>query len=303
MTEEDFNRLDESLRGELPEGYFIQATLSLNPWSSSSWIKARFFDVPKENVLAITTTYEQNEWLSDEDRELFEDMKKTDYQRYLVAGLGQWGVPSGQFFREWNEKKHLVKPFEIPQEWNRFRVCDWGLAKPYAVLWFAVDYDGNLWCYRELYGYGGKANVGTGETAQELGKRIVSLEKPEEKVTAGYLDSACWARNGVTGETIAEAINKELIKANLVSFGKSSKGRVEGANAFKQRLIGNKNSEGEFIPAIRFFTTCIHTARTIPMLGHDAHNPETIPKHTTQTEKIIARMQYVICVCRDLLRR
>ena len=175
---------------------------------------------------------------------------------------------------KFNEKKHLVKPFEIPREWKKFRAADFGIAKPYAVLWFAIDYDGNLWCYRELYGYGGKANVGTGETAQEIGKKIVALERRDENVVAGYLDSACWARNGVTGETIAEAINKELVKGNLSLFSKSSKGRAEGANAFKQRLIGNKNTAGEFIPAIRFFTTCIHTARTIPMLGHDAHNPE-----------------------------
>lgn len=275
ISEEDFNRLDESLRGELPAGYFLQCTLTLNPWDSSCWIKARFFDMLNENVLALTTTYQQNEWLSNEDRELFEDMKKTDYQRYLVAGLGQWGVPTGRFFREWGEKKHLVKPFKIPAEWRKFRAADWGLAKPYAVLWFAVDYDGNLWAYRELYGWGGRANVGTCETAQKLGRRIAEIEKKEENVTAGYLDSACWGRNGVTGETIAEAINKELVKAGLAVFSKSSKGRVEGANAFKQRLIGNKNSDGEFIPAIRFFTNCVHTARTIPMLGHDPHNAET----------------------------
>lgn len=275
ISEEDFDFINESLRGEMPEGYFIQCTLSLNPWSSSCWIKGRFFDTPNKNVLAITTTYLQNEWLSDKDKEAFEDMKKTEPQRYLVAGLGQWGIPTGQFFTEWDEKKHLVKPFEIPSDWRKFRTADWGMAKPYAVLWFAVDFDGNLWCYRELYGWGGKPNVGTGETAMQLGQRIVAVEKRDEKVEAGYLDSACWSRNGVTGETIAEAINKELVKAGLALFSKSSKGRIEGANAFKQRLIGNKNSKGEFVPAIRFFTNCIHTARTIPMLGHDPHNAET----------------------------
>ena len=295
IEEADFDRVDGSLRGKLPEGYFIQCTLSLNPWSSSCWVKAKFFDMPKENTLAITTTYEQNEWLSAKDREWFEDLKKNDNQRYLVEGLGQWGVPSGQYFREWNEKKHLVKPFAIPRDWKKFRAADWGLAKPYAVLWFAIDYDGNLWCYRELYGWGGKANVGTGETAQELGKKIVALERRDEDVMAGYLDSACWARNGVTGETIAEVINKELVKANLALFSKSSKGRVEGANAFKQRLIGNKNSAGEFIPAIKFFTTCIHTARTIPMLGHDAHNPET---YDTNGEDHIADAIVYACMSR-----
>ena len=149
------------------------------------------------------------------------------------------------------------------------------MAKPYAVLWFAVDYDGNIYCYRELYGYGGKANVGTGETASQVGKKIALLEKPEEKVSYGVLDNACWARNGVTGETIAEVINNELYKAGLVTFGKSSKGRVEGANAIKERLIGNEMKDGSYKPALYFFENCVHSIRTIPMLGFDKYNAET----------------------------
>ena len=39
--------------------------------------------MPKENTLVLTMTYEQNEWLSANDREWFEDLKKNDYQRYL----------------------------------------------------------------------------------------------------------------------------------------------------------------------------------------------------------------------------
>ena len=78
-------------------------------------------------------------------------------------------------------------------------------------------------------------------------------------------------------------------------FVKSSKGRVEGANAFKQRLIGNKNSAGEYVPAIRFFTTCIHTARTIPMIGHDTNNAET---YDTNGEDHIADAICYACMSR-----
>lgn len=273
ISEDDFKIVDESLRGQLPKGYFIQWTLTFNPWSSSSWLKARFFDKSSDNVLAMTTTYECNEFLSDKDREYFEDMKVTDPQRYKTAGLGQWGIERGQFFKEWDERKHLVAPFAIPPDWIKFRAMDWGCAKPYCCLWFAVDYDGNLWCYRELYGWGGKPNVGTGETAAEVGRKIVQLERREENISYGVLDSACWAKTGVP--CVAEEINNQLYAAKLPTFGKSAKGRAEGANAIKQRLIGNKNSAGEYVPAIRFFTTCLHTARTIPMIAHDKHNPET----------------------------
>ena len=131
-----------------------------------------------------------------------------------------------------------------------------------------------MYAYRELYGWGGKPNVGTGETARQIGERIVALEKPEEEVRYGVLDSACWARTGVTGPTIEEELDKVLIEKKLVPFSKSSKGRLEGADAFKQRLIGNTLDDGTKKPAIYFFATCVNTIRTIPMIGHDKHKPE-----------------------------
>ena len=274
IQEEDFNRIDESLRGKLPPGYFLQCTLTFNPWDSSSWLKARFFDTPRENVLAMTTNYTCNEWLSEQDHEMFEDMKKHDPERYKVAGLGEWGIAAGQYFSQWRESLHVVKPFAIPEGWLKFRSMDWGSARPYAVLWWAIDFDGNMYCYRELYGWGGKPNVGTNETAKQVGERIVKLETKEEKVHYGVLDNACWTSTGVTGPTIAEELNKVLYSHKIVTFGKSSKGRMEGANAFRERLIGNKQQDGTFKPAIYFFSNCIHTIRTIPMLAHDARNPE-----------------------------
>lgn len=77
ITSEDaFNRLDESIRGQLPEGLFTQVTLTFNPWSDRCWIKKRFFDEPDENVLAKTTNYLCNEFLSLADLALFEAMKR-----------------------------------------------------------------------------------------------------------------------------------------------------------------------------------------------------------------------------------
>lgn len=275
VDEDSFNRVDESLRGQLPEGYYIQWLITFNPWDSGCWLKRRFFDVASPNVLAMTTNYKCNEWLSSNDIEMFEEMKRTDPDRYNVAGLGEWGIAAGQFFKQWNRELHVIEPFEIPKGWVRFRAMDWGSAHPYCTLWFAIDYDSNLYCYRELYGWGGKPNVGTGETAKQVGQRIAELETKDENVSYGVLDNACWAKTGVTGPTIAEELNNILYDNGLVTFGKCSKGRAEGANALKQRLIGNQQEDGSYKPAIFFFCTCIHTIRTLPMLAHDKHNPET----------------------------
>ena len=143
---------------------------------------------------------------------MFEEMRKTDPERYRVAGLGDWGLAAGQFFKAWRSDLHVVEPFEIPGTWMRFRSMDWGSTHPYACLWWAVDYDGNMYCYRELYGWGGKPNIGTEETAKQVGERIVKLEKRDEDVMYGVLDSACWAKTGVTGPTIAEELNDVLFE-------------------------------------------------------------------------------------------
>ena len=37
-NEDDFNKLDMSIRGEVPDGYFKQITLTFNPWSATSWV-------------------------------------------------------------------------------------------------------------------------------------------------------------------------------------------------------------------------------------------------------------------------
>ena len=274
VSEEEFQFIDESLRGEMPEGYYIQWLITFNPIDSSSWLKARFFDVPRDNVLAMTTTYKQNEWLSKADLEMFEEMKKNDPERYSVMGEANWGIAEGQYFNQWSESKHVIEPFKIPDNWVKFRSMDWGMAKPFAVLWWAVDYDGNMYCYRELYGWGGKPNIGTGETAKEVAEKICQLEKARERVTYGVLDSACWNRTGVSAPSISEEINTVLVKHKLMPFGKSEKGRVEGANVFKQRLVGNEMKDGSYKPAIYFFKNCTHSIRTIPTLSHDKHDPE-----------------------------
>lgn len=282
ISEKSFDIIDESIRGIMPEGLFPQITLTFNPWDASSWLKAKFFDPPpkgaealrEETTFALSTDYRINEWLSAADLRKFDLMRLTDPKRYKVAGLGEWGISEGQYFDVWDESKHIVKPFPIPKGWIKYRTMDWGSYHPYAVLWLAIDYDGNMWVYRELYGWGGKPNVGTKETAKQVAERIAEVERPNE-VYYAVLDNACWASTGVTGPTIAEELNETLYDKGLTTFDKCSKGRIEGANAIRDRLIGNISDDGETKPALYFFSSCVHSIRTIPMIGHDKSNPET----------------------------
>lgn len=108
-NEDDFDTLAESMLGDCLPGLFKQITLTFNPWSEKTWIKKRFFDCPpSDNVLAMTTTYECNEWLSLEDLEIFEEMKENNPRRYRVAGLGEWGIVDGLVYENWKEHDFIL---------------------------------------------------------------------------------------------------------------------------------------------------------------------------------------------------
>lgn len=104
MKEASFDILDESIRGECPNGLFKQFTITFNPWNERHWLKKRFFDVKNDNVLAMTTNYLCNEWLDEQDKQLFNEMKIRNPRRYQVAGLGNWGISEGVIYENWKEE-------------------------------------------------------------------------------------------------------------------------------------------------------------------------------------------------------
>jgi phage terminase large subunit len=115
-NEDDFNKVDMSIRGEVPAPLFKQHTLTFNPWSDKIWIKKRFFDKVGSNglsergdILAITKNYDCNEFLGDDDREIFEIMKMENPRRYSIEGLGNWGIAEGLVFENWEEREFDVE--------------------------------------------------------------------------------------------------------------------------------------------------------------------------------------------------
>lgn len=103
MSEDSFQTVIESIRGELPKPLFYQFILTLNPWSDKHWVKKRFFDNKDKDVLAVTTTYKCNEFLNKEYIKDLEKLKITNPKRYKVAGLGEWGIVDGLVYENWQE--------------------------------------------------------------------------------------------------------------------------------------------------------------------------------------------------------
>ena len=139
MDEDSFNKVDMSIRGELPEGYFKQIIITFNPWSEKHWLKRRFFDTVDNDILAITTTYRCNEWLGEDDKLLFEKMKVNNPRRFAIEGDGDWGISEGLVYENW-----VIQDFDINNfKGNRYNYCfaiDFGYTNdPTALICLFVD--------------------------------------------------------------------------------------------------------------------------------------------------------------------
>lgn len=137
--EEDFNKLDLSIRGEVPEGYFKQITLTFNPWSALSWLKPRFFDTADEDVFTKTTTWQCNEWLDKADRNIFLKMKENNPRRYRIEGEGEWGISEGLIYTNVVYEDFDVDELrQIPGIKAAFNL-DFGFTDPNAFVCELVD--------------------------------------------------------------------------------------------------------------------------------------------------------------------
>lgn len=179
--EADFDILDESIRGEVPEPLFKQWTITFNPWNERHWLKKRFFDNPDEETLAITTNYMCNEWLDAADIRVFEDMKKRNPRRYAVAGLGGWGIVDGLIYENWREESfnHKAEKFqrEHPEAVAAFGM-DFGYTNDPSTLFCGLlDLKTKqLFVFDELYE--------KGLSNKKLATRITEMGYSKERITA-----------------------------------------------------------------------------------------------------------------------
>lgn len=138
-NEDDFNKLDMSIRGEVPDGYFKQITLTFNPWSATSWLKPRFFDALDDDTFTKTTTWKCNEWLDEADRKIFEKMKKNNPRRYRIEGDGEWGVAEGLIYEKVRMEDFNVDEIRKISGIKSAFNLDFGFTDPNAFVCEMVD--------------------------------------------------------------------------------------------------------------------------------------------------------------------
>lgn len=107
---------------------------------------------------------------------------------------------------------------------------DWGYSAPYAVYWFAMDCDGCIYLWRELYGAGEKAGQGSREGAAEVARKIKRIEEHDNRLGYEYrlnlADPSIFSKNG-TDRSIGQIFRDNGVRWLEAWNAKGS--RVNGA--------------------------------------------------------------------------
>lgn len=190
-------------RGAVMTDTFLRG--DCNPGHPTHWIRGR----AKEDKLSLfTTTHKDNPTLWN-GHDWTEQGKKTrgilsnlTGSRLLRLFHGMWAISEGVIYEDWNEAIHVIEPFEIPGDWRRFRCVDFGFTNAFVCQWWALDGDGRMYLYREIYH--------TKRLVEDHARQIVKLSEGEhiEMTVCDHdaEDRATLERHGVPTQAAEKAV-------------------------------------------------------------------------------------------------
>lgn len=280
-NEADFDTFDESIRGEMPEGYWKQITITYNPWVNSHWTKKRYWDCEcPDNVFRLTTTHKCNEYLDQADHDKIEELKETNPDRYKVVGLGEYGIPGGTYFSEFRTDIHVIEPFIIPDDWRRYRVLDYGLDM-LACYWIATDTHNKAYVYKELYQ--------SGLIISDAAKAILDMTLPDENIYETLAPPDLWNKRQETGKSAAE-----IYGDNGVWLTQANNNRIQGWYNLKEWIKPYDDEQGITTASLVFFKNCINVIRCLPQVQLDEKDPNDVANEPHELTHSVDAMRYFV---------
>ncbi len=150
ISEEAFTLLQSRLRGRAFRKIIATTNPNGHSWLYRYWIKKDFGnEKAKKNFIAIHAPSTENTHLPEGYVDAMLD--SWSEERIKREVMGSWDAFAGQVYGEFERAKHVIKPFRIPDEWTKFVGVDHGYRNAACALWCAMDYDGDIYVYREFY--------------------------------------------------------------------------------------------------------------------------------------------------------
>ncbi|MFD9618491.1 phage terminase large subunit [Streptomyces virginiae] len=152
LTEDDWEAITTRLRnGKIS---FQQLMADTNPSVPTHWLKRR---CDRGSTVMLNCRHEDNPVLfhdgvlTPSGEAYIGKLEALTGVRHSRLRKGQWVAAEGLIYENFDPSVHLIAPFEIPEEWTRWWVVDFGFTNPFVLQWWAEDPDGRLYLYREIY--------------------------------------------------------------------------------------------------------------------------------------------------------
>lgn len=257
LTEKDFEFLTSRMDRRVGVIPYSQIVCDCNPDAPNHWLNRR---ASKGTMTRIPTTHRDNP--------VFFDIKLGKYteqgERYInnrlrrLTGVrrqrlleGKWVVAEGAVYPEFSMEKHVItrEAFEKKpwRDWRKVRAIDFGFQNPFVCLWGALDPDGDLYVFREIYmtkRIVAEHASGVWETDPDTGEKTL-LHKGIKQLSDG---------DGNVEMTVADHDRED--RATLDKEGIDSapafKEIEPGIEAVKRRLQDSMHSDGQLRPRVYF---------------------------------------------------
>jgi PBSX family phage terminase large subunit len=158
-TEVDIDDL-EIARMRLRKGVipYQQIVMDTNPDAPTHWLNQRMNEGRTTRLLS---RHEDNprywdnvtqDWTEAGRNYIFGILGGLTGVRYARYRLGLWVAAEGTVYeQDWDRARNVIDRFPVPREWPRYLCVDFGYTNPFCCKWYAMDNDGRLFCYREIY--------------------------------------------------------------------------------------------------------------------------------------------------------
>ena len=283
-------------------GYPKGLKSSTNPGGvGHTWVKKRFIDIGEPNAvhecinengtkttrIFIPSLVQDNKFLLESDPDYVTRLDNLPEKERRALKYGDWDIFDGQFFSEFKRSVHVIKPFEIPKNWNRYIALDYGLDK-FAVLFIAIDERNKAYVYNYIH----KENLIVSEAAQMLKSYMRN-----NNYKYIFAPPDLWNRNRDTGKSTAEIFNN-----NGILLSKASNNRESGWLAVKEWLKIRKirhEQTGKLIEVsdLVIFNNILPLIEYLPQIQIDEKNPNDCATEPHELTHICDALRY-FCVSR-----
>lgn len=173
-----------------------------------------------------------------------EELESRRYGKFVGTG--------GMVYSGFDERVHVIEPFNVPKEWYDNISIDPGLKNPLSAHWYAVDYDGIVYVIAEHYEADKDISYHS-KQIHTISDRLDWHRNSNGKINA-LIDSAASQRTLSSSKSVVDLFYDYGIQVNP----KVKKDLFSGIQRVKSYF---KNAEGEV--KIYIFKNCVNLIKEI----------------------------------------